>query len=582
MNMRSRRPSSSQAQNNQGRRIVLWVLFMCGFVLVLGRLFQLQIINAQEMVDRAKRQHQKMVALEPSRGTIMDKQGRVLAINTEVPSIFANPKMMEFSATTTQSIAKILNQPFQEVEDKLKQSRDFVWLKRKASREEEAQVQPWVSQGVGIVMEERRYYPKGSLLAHVLGFAGIDNQGLEGLENRYDAELRGEVKHLLFHQDALGRVIAHTHLGAGQSVSGNTLTLTIDEVIQYIAENALSTAVQKSSAKGGVLIVMDPPTGEILAWALAPTFDPNNPYPTETKYWRNRAVTDPYEPGSTLKVPLVAAALEEGVVEPGTMIYAGDGEMPVSGTVIHDHKKAGWLTFAKAVEQSSNVAAVKVAMEMGRDRVYQYLRAFGFGERTEVDLPGESKGLLKEPQDWGNRTLASVAIGQEIGVTPLQMLTALSAIANNGWLMRPYVVKDIQDGQGRLVHRNTPEVRRRPVSAHTAETTTALLVNVVKNGTGKRAFMSDFKVAGKTGTAQKVDPHTGKYSKTQLIGSFMGFVPAENPRLAMIVVIDEPQDPAWGGVVAAPVFRQVAEQVLRYLEVTPGQETETITVAAVR
>ena len=199
-----------------------------------------------------------------------------------------------------------------------------------------------------------------------------------------------------------------------------------------------------------------------------------------------------------------------------------------------------------------------------------------------MDLPGESKGLLKEPQDWGNRTLASVAIGQEIGVTPLQMLTALSAIANNGWLMRPYVVKDIQDGQGRLVHRNTPEVRRRPVSAHTAETTTALLVNVVKNGTGKRAFMSDFKVAGKTGTAQKVDPHTGKYSKTQLIGSFMGFVPAENPRLAMIVVIDEPQDPAWGGVVAAPVFRQVAEQVLRYLEVTPGQETETITVAAVR
>ena len=512
----------------------------------------------------------------------MDKQGRVLAINTGVPSIFANPTIMEYSATSTQSLAQILNQPFQEVEDKLKQSRDFVWLKRKASLEEEAQVQPWVSQGVGIVMEERRYYPKGSLLAHVLGFAGIDSQGLEGLENRYDAELRGEVKHLLFHQDALGRVIAHTHLGAGQSVSGNTLTLTIDEVIQYIAENALSTAVQKTSAKGGVLIVMDPPTGEILAWALAPTFDPNNPYPTETKYWQNRAVTDPYEPGSTLKVPLVAAALEEGVVEPGTMIYAGDGEIPVSGTVIHDHTKAGWLTFAKAVEQSSNVTAVKVAMEMGRDRVYQYLRAFGFGERTEVDLPGESKGLLKEPQDWGNRTLASVAIGQEIGVTPLQMLTALSAIANNGWLMRPYVVKDIQDGQGRLVHRNTPEVRRRPVSGHTAETTTALLVNVVKNGTGKRAFMSDFKVAGKTGTAQKVDPHTGRYSKTQLIGSFMGFVPAENPRLAMIVVIDEPQDPAWGGVVAAPVFRQVAEQVLRYLEVTPGQETETITVAAVR
>jgi len=558
------------------------MVFMCGFVLVLGRLFQLQIINAQEMVDKAKRQHTKMVALEPSRGSILDKQGRVLAINTGVPSIFANPNMMESSATTAQSIAKILNQPFREVEDKLKQSRDFVWLKRKVSPEEEAKVKPWVSQGVGIVMEERRYYPKGSLLAHVLGFAGIDSQGLEGLENRYDAELRGEVKHLLFHQDALGRVIAHANLGAGQSVSGNTLTLTIDEVIQYIAENALSTAVQKTSAKGGVIIVMDPLTGEILAWALAPTFDPNNPYPTESRYWRNRAVTDPYEPGSTFKVPLMAAALEEGEVEPGTMIYAGDGEVPVSGTVIHDHEKAGWLTFAQAVEQSSNVAAVKVAMELGRDRVYRYVRAFGFGERTEVDLPGESKGLLKDPQDWGKRTLASIAIGQEIGVTPLQLITALSAIANNGWLMRPYVVKEIQDGQGRLVHRNTPEVRRRPVSAKTAETTTALLVKVVKNGTGKRAFMSDFQVAGKTGTAQKVDPHTGKYSATQLIGSFMGFVPAESPRLAMIVVIDEPQGPAWGGVVAAPVFRQVAEQVLRYLEVAPGQETEAITVAAVR
>ena len=580
--MKNPRIPSSKNQNFQGRRIVLWIFFMCGFVLVLGRLFQLQIINAQEMVDKAKRQQQKMVALEPSRGTIMDKQGRVLAINTGVPSIFANPKIMDSSTTTTQSIAKILNQPVEEVERKLKQSRDFVWLKRKVSLEEEAKVQPWVSQGVGVVMEERRYYPKGSLLAHVLGFAGIDSQGLEGLENRYDAELRGEVKHLLFHQDALGRVIAHTHLGAGQSVSGNTLTLTIDEVIQYIAENALSTAVQKTSAKGGVLIVMDPPTGEVLAWALAPTFDPNNPYPTESKYWRNRAVTDPYEPGSTLKVPLVAAALEEGEVEPGTMIYAGDGEIPVSGTVIHDHEKAGWLTFAKAVEQSSNVAAVKVAMALGRDRVYQYLRAFGFGERTEVDLPGESKGLLKEPQDWGKRTLASIAMGQEIGVTPLQMLTALSSIANNGWLMRPYVVKEIQQRQGRQVHQNTPEVRRRPVSAKTAEITTSLLVNVVKNGTGKQAFMSNFSVAGKTGTAQKIDPRTGKYSSTQLIGSFMGFVPAENPRLAMIVVIDEPQGPAWGGVVAAPVFRQVAEQVLRYLEVAPVQETETITVAAVR
>jgi cell division protein FtsI (penicillin-binding protein 3) len=351
-------------------------------------------------------------------------------------------------------------------------------------------------------------------------------------------------------------------------IPGHALTLTIDEVIQYIAEKELEETVNHTRAKGGTVIVLEPQTGAVLALAVSPRFDPNAVAALTPDRWRNRALTDTYEPGSTMKVVVAAAALEEKVMMPSTMLFAENGRMAVANTTIHDHEKMGWITFAQMIQKSSNIGAAKTGMALGESRLHRYLQAFGFGQRTEVDLPGEVNGLLKSPKDWGKRSLASISMGQEIGVTPMQMVTAVAAIANNGVLMKPYVVSEVRDQKGMLIKDVQPQVRRRVVSPETAKTLTTVLEGVVTNGTGTKAAMPGFRVAGKTGTAQKVDPRTGTYSNSQFIVSFVGFVPADAPRLAMIVVVDEPQGEAWGGTIAAPIFKRVGEQVLNYLGVS--------------
>lgn len=565
---------------NLVRDKILWAFLVLGFVVVWGRFFQIQILDAGAMVDRAHRQHQEVVEVDPGRGAILDNHGRVLAINTAVPSIFATPGEVANPDRTARQLAPHLGVSSREIESKLRQDRNFVWIKRKVQASESQKIESLAAEGIGVVMEEKRFYPKRELLAHILGFAGIDSQGLEGLEMQYDPYLRGDVRTVRSDRDANGRRIYSIDGKGEATTSGHTITLTIDEVIQYIAENELQAGVAKTSAQSGTLIAMDPQSGAILAWALFPTFDPNTLSTASAERWRNRAITDPYEPGSTLKVVSFAASLEEKEVEPGSLVYAGHGEVTIGGTRIHDHTKSGWVTIAQGLEQSSNVVAVKLAMALGNERLYRYLRAFGFGEKTEIDLPGESAGLLKDPEHWGKRTLASIAIGQEIGVTPLQMLTAVSAIANKGWLTKPYVVKEIRDASGALVGQHAGDVRRRPVSDETARTLTDMLVGVVESGTGKQAAIPGFHVAGKTGTAQKFDSAKGVYSATRLIGSFVGYAPAEDPRIAIIVILDEPKGPAWGGVVAAPIFRRVAERVLRHLQVPPVYESPAVTVAA--
>jgi len=409
------------------------------------------------------------------------------------------------------------------------------------------------------------------LMSHVLGFAGMDGQGLEGIERRYEPYLRGAKQSVVLQRDALGRTVFPKGPNDLGPAPGHSVTLTADEVIQYIAEKELEEAVAASHAKGGIVIVMEPRTGAILAMAVSPRFDPNAVRAISADRWRNRALTDAFEPGSTMKIFVAAAALEEKVLAPGTLIYGEQGRMVVANTVIHDHDKSGWMTFAQVIQRSSNIGAVKAALSLGETRVHRFLTAFGFGERAEIDLPGEAAGLVKEPRDYGRRSLASIAIGQEIGVTPLQLITAVSAIANGGWLMKPFVVSEIRDGSGQLVFQAVPQVRRRPIAPETAQALGAILEGVVVVGTGSRAAIPGYRVAGKTGTAQKIDPETGGYSPTQFVGSFVGYVPAEDPRLAILVVIDEPQDEAWGGVVAAPVFRRVAEQALPYLRVSPRE-----------
>ncbi|MGH7204604.1 MAG: peptidoglycan D,D-transpeptidase FtsI family protein [Nitrospiraceae bacterium] len=552
----------------RGRRMVAALVLLSGFALILFRLFNLQILQAAELTVKADRQHRKAVSVQGPRGSIYDRHGKVLAINMDVPSVFGVPASLDDPSGVARDLSPVLRVRAGEIEKKLKQERSFVWIARKLDPEQGRRLERMPLEGIGVVMEGQRFYPKGPLLSHVLGFAGMDSQGLEGVERRYDPSLRGEKQMVVLQRDALGRTVFPRGLRDQAPLAGHNVILTIDEVIQYIAEKELEEAVTATRAKGGIVIVMEPRTGAILAMAVNPRFDPNTVQGISADRWRNRALTDTYEPGSTMKIFVAAAALEEKVMEPGTLIYGENGRMVVAHTVIHDHDRLGWMTFAQVIQRSSNIGSVKTAMALGEERLYRWLRAFGFGERTEIDLPGEVAGLVKEPRDWERRSLASVAIGQEIGVTPLQLVTAVAAIANGGWLMKPYTVSEIRDGKGRVVAQVSPQVRRQPISPESVHTLSRILEGVVTHGTGSKAAVPGYRVAGKTGTAQKIDPKTGAYSSNLSVGSFVGYVPAEDPRLAIVVVIDEPQTEAWGGVVAAPVFRRVAEQALQYLGIS--------------
>ncbi|MEQ1627872.1 MAG: penicillin-binding protein 2 [Nitrospira sp.] len=556
---------------SRARRYVLLLVMLCGFAVVLFRLVSLQVLQAAELTAKADRQHQKTVSLEGARGTVVDRHGKVLAMNMEVPSVFGIPTALESPAKTARSLSPVLHVRTDELEKKLRQDRSFVWLARKLDPEQGHRLEHMPMEGIGLVMEGRRFYPKGPLLAHVLGFAGMDGEGLEGIERRYESQLHGEKRVVILQRDAMGRTVFPKGQAEQVPAAGHSLVITIDEVIQYIAEKELEEAVTKARAKSGTVIVLDPQTGAVLALAISPRFDPNAVASLTADRWRNRALTDAYEPGSTMKALVAAAALEEKVMKPSTMLYGENGRMAIANTVIHDHEKLGWMTFAQVIQKSSNIGAAKTGMALGDQRLYRYLQAFGFGQKTEIDLPGEAGGLVKHPREWGRRSLASISMGQEIGVTPIQMVSAVAALANGGVLMKPYVVSEVRDAQGKALRQILPQVKRRVVSPETARTVTSILEGVVTDGTGAKAAIPGFRVAGKTGTAQKIDPRTGAYSSTLFVGSFVGFVPADNPRLVMIVVIDEPQGESWGGTIAAPVFRRVGEQVLNYLGVSSDE-----------
>ena len=560
----------------RSRRYVLLVLLLCGFGVVLFRLVTLQVWQAAELSVKADRQHRKTVSLEGARGTIVDRHGKILAMNVEVPSVFGVPTTVDSPTKTARLLSPVLHVRTDELERKLRQDRNFVWLARKLDPEQGRRLDHLSLDGVGVVMEGRRFYPKGPFLSHVLGFAGMDGEGLEGIEYRYESYLRGEKRTMVLQRDALGRSVFPKDLTERNPTPGHSLTLTIDEVIQYITERELEDAVTRTQAKSGTMIVMDPQTGAVLAMAVSPRFDPNVVSNLSSDRWRNRALTDAYEPGSTMKAMMAAAAIEERVVKPNTMVFGEYGRMTVANTVIHDHEKLGWLSFAQVIQKSSNIGAAKTGMALGEQRLHRYLQAFGFGQRTEIDLPGEGTGLVKSLKDWGRRSVASISIGQEIGVTPIQMVSAIAALANDGVLMRPYVVAEIRDPEGHLLKRVPPQAKRRVVSSETAHSMTKILEGVVTDGTGTKASIPGFKVAGKTGTAQKIDSRTGTYSTSRFVASFTGYVPAGNPRLAMIVIIDEPQGEAWGGTAAAPVFSRVGEQVLSYLGVA---SPEPVTLA---
>lgn len=562
------------------RRILcIFLLLFLSLGGVAAKLFFLQIQQGDRLTERATRQYQRRLPILSRRGTIYDRTGRELAVSLKVTSAFAQPAAIEDPVDAARRLAPILGQPAGEIQARLATDKPFVWLQRQLEPTQAAAITDLNLRGIGLFPESRRYYPRQELAAHVLGLVGLDDRGLEGLEYQYDDLLGGQPQFVEAQQDALGRIIFRQE-EPGRQAPIFDLYLTIDEVIQYIAERELARAVERSRAKAGTAIVMDPSTGEILALANQPTFDPNAYRKATSAARRNRAVTDAFEPGSVFKVILVASALEEGVVRPGDRFYGENGAIEVSGVTIRDHEKFGWLTVRQILAQSSNVGAIKIGQKLGKSPYYDYISGFGFGTPTGLDLPGEAPGLMRRPRGWSALSLSVLSLGQEISVTPVQIAAAFSAVANGGNLVRPHVVRGLRAVDGSLSRQVEPVVIRRVISAETARTLLDMMRAVVEEGTGKEAALEEYAVAGKTGTAQKLDPATGRYSHQKVVASFAGAVPAEAPRLVILVLIDEPETLRWGASIAAPTFREIARDALKYLQVPPSPARDVRLVRA--
>ena len=543
----------------------LWVL------VVSGRLFYLTVSMRDTLQERAELQQQHTLKLDPRRGTIRDRNGHELATSVEVESVYAVPKA--FSGASIEQaammLASCLSLPRDKIAARLNRDKSFSWLERKANPRTVDCVRDLNLASVGFVTESRRFYPKRGLASQVLGYVGIDNEGMSGVEYALEEEIRGEPGRRIIWTDAKNRRAASRV--ETRSRAGRSAYLTIDENLQFIAETELGAAIRESGSKSGIALVMRPRTGELLAMASFPSFNPNRYGDYPASHWRNRAVTDVYEPGSTFKIVVAAAALEENVTNEDERIDCGRGVIQVGSRVIRDSHYFDVLTFREVVEKSSNVGMIRIGQRLGKDRMEHYIHAFGFGAPSGVELPGESRGILRPAEGWGPPTLASISFGQEIGVTPLQMVTAANVVATSGYLMRPRLLLGFGTTDARLVtpFTPTPEPVRRVVQEETARRLKELLVGAVERGTGRRARIEGYRVAGKTGTAQKAV--RGGYSKTDYIASFVGFAPADTPELTALVILDSPTG-NHSGSRAAAVFARIVKRSLRYLGVAPAAE----------
>jgi cell division protein FtsI (penicillin-binding protein 3) len=556
---------------------------LLAFLLLIARSLQIQFFQRQDWADFANKQVQRNLRLEPRRGDIYDRNGQELAVSIQMDSLAANPRVIDHPAGAARKLSKVIQIPAVSLGKKLRQERAFVWLKHYLSPREADAVRALGIKGIHFVRENRRYYPNVELAGQVIGFVGRDHLGLEGLEVAQDLTLRGHSGTLPGAKDARGQII-YTHGIPDESAPlGYSIRLTLDKRIQYIAENELKKTVHDFEAKSGMTVVMEPQSGEVLAMAVFPTFNPNSFSSYGPSVWRNRAVTDAFEPGSTFKVFLAAAALEDGLVEPNELFYCEQGKYRILDHTIHDLRKFGWLSVAQILRFSSNIGAAKIAEKLGSERFYHYIRAFGFGTPTSIGLSGETSGLIRLPDEWSPVDLAAAGFGQSLSVSAIQLATALGAIANDGLLMRPLLIKEVLDGQGRVVKRNKPMVVRRVISANTARKMKAVLAEVLEpDGTGSRAALTQYQAAGKTGTAQKSNHQSSGYADDRYTASFVGFAPVADPKILVVVVVNEPQKGFYGGVVAAPTFRRIAEQALHALQVPPERgKAKSESVAAI-
>jgi cell division protein FtsI (penicillin-binding protein 3) len=556
----------------KGRIVVAAALFGLWTVGVEARLVYLQVFRHADLMARAARQQSRTLPTPAKRGDILDRRGNLLATTVDVDSIYAVPSEIsnddEVAAKLCSSFGDCSGHDRDALADRLKNQRNFAYVRRQVSPEEARRVAALNLDGIGFIKESQRFYPNKELAAHLLGYVGIDGKGLEGLEWTYDSQIRGLPGTVLIHTDARRHAFSRFER---PPTTGSTIELTIDEYLQNIAERELHAGIIEHRAAGGSAIVLDPHTGEILAMANEPTFNPNAYRQSGDAERRNRAVQDLYEPGSTFKLVTASAAIEDKVIPLDTMIDTSPGVIHVGSGDIHDTANHGVLSFSDVIADSSNVGAVKIGLRVGTERLSRFIQQYGFGHAVSSDFPGESPGIVWRPEKWTESALAHVAIGYQIAVTPLQMLAAVGSIANGGEYVEPRVIRAVDRNNRRYVVR--PKVVRRTVSADTAATLTTIMEGVVDHGTAKIAQIPGYTVAGKTGTAAKLID--GRYSKSEYNASFVAFLPSRNPVVAIIVVIDSPHGKGYyGGVVAAPIFKRIAESTLRYLGVGPTIDPE--------
>jgi cell division protein FtsI (penicillin-binding protein 3) len=546
--------------------VVVVCLTILLFAAVLGRLGYLQLFRHSEYLAKAQRQQQHVIEITPKRGAIYDRNMHPLAMSIPVDSAFAVPSELGDQQLAARLLSGILGIPREVLEARLESSHSFVWIARKLPPDKKEAVEALNLKGVYFQKENQRIYPKRDLASHVLGFVDLDEKGLGGIEHELDAQIRGKSEKIIVMADARQRWFDG---GEAQRERGANVVLTLDEKIQYIAERELAVAIAKTHAMAGTVMVMNPNNGEILALANWPRFNPNAANESTAEARMNRAVTALYEPGSTFKLITLAAAFDQGITTPGEVFDCENGAVYVAGHRIRDHKPFGMLNVAGILAQSSDVGAIKIALRLGAPKFYDYIRAFGFGQLTGVDLPGESRGILRRLENWSAISIGSISMGQEVGVTPIQLISAVSAIANGGMLYKPHVIAELRRGEHALPAEGllAPAEPRRVIRPETAATLRRLMEGVILNGTGPLARLDGWTAAGKTGSAQKIDPATGRYSATQLIASFTGFAPISNPAVTILVSLDSPIGEHEGGQVAAPVFKRIAEQVLPYLDV---------------
>ena len=543
----------------------------------LGRLGYLQLFRYSEYYSRALHQQRSIVEVGARRAEIFDRNLNALAMSVPVDSAFAIPSEIADPDMVARLLAKVLDVSPEEIATRLAGSRSFAWIARKLPPEKVQRITAMNLRGIYFQREGGRFYPKRELAAHVLGYVDIDGKGLGGIEYSLDDNIRSKPGKILVLTDAHRRGFDSTDKAPD---TGTSVVLTLDEKIQYIAEKELEQAIRDTQAKAGTVIVENPTTGELLAVANWPTFNPNATKDINPEARMDRAASALYEPGSVFKIVTLSAAIDQGITRADELIDCQMGSIYIAGHRIRDHKPYGLLTVSQVLSNSSDVGAIKVGLRLGAPKFYDYIRSFGFGQPTGVDLPGESRGMLRRLENWTPVSVGSISMGQEIGVTPLQMITAMTAMANGGLIVRPHVVRALRHGT-QVVESQQPEPRR-VIRQTTAATMRRMLEGVVLNGTGKKARLDGYTSAGKTGTAQKFDIATGHYSAHQLIASFVGFAPINTPAITILVQLDSPLGAHEGGQVAAPTFKRVAQQVLAYLDVPQDIAVPSTVVQASR